>query len=150
MKTLKLASLALFASACTLLATPPPTSPPVVSRVGLSLAKDETPAERTAETLALQMDQELARRVRFRQQAWVAFWANPSATATPQAILSALGTKAVKMLTVSAADAAWFTGLAQSLGQPVSTLIDPKYLAPKAGWTITPHQDGTATAVGVE
>lgn len=102
-----------------------------------------TPAEQAAVSLTRGMDMELARRKMYRMQNWRLVWENPKAT--PQAILNALGTDAVKVLTASTVDAGWFTSLATALGVPVSTFIDPKYLTVKAGWDVTPNQDGSVT-----
>lgn len=104
-----------------------------------------TVAEQTASQLKNTMDMEIRRRVMFRKQAWSSVWEN--SRATPQEIMTALGTNAVKVLAASTVDAGWFTALATTTGKPVSDFIDPKYLAIKAGWTVTPNQNGSVTVV---
>ncbi len=107
-----------------------------------------TPAENIANNLTRNMEMSLRQRIMFRQQSWRSVWENT--LATPDEILAALGTNAVKVLTASTIDAEWFVSLAAAMGISVNTIIDPKFLAIKAGWTLTPNNDGTVTAEFVE
>lgn len=111
---------------------------------GLFAQATITPAAQVASRLTSGMDMELRRRVMFRIQGWQSVWENPKCT--PTEVLAALGTDAVKVLTASSVDSTWFTNLATATGKPIADFIDPKYLSAKAGWTVSPHQDGSATA----
>lgn len=102
-----------------------------------------TIASQISEQLTASMDMEIKRRNMFRTQGWKNVWENPRAT--PQEIMAALGQNAVKVLTASTVDAGWFTALASATGKPVSDFINPKYLAVKEGWVITPNVDGSVT-----
>lgn len=102
----------------------------------------ETPAsQRAAANIVQMINSEIAHRVGVHQAVFDLLWSNPKAT--PDAILTKLGTKAALVFQFSRANLEHIAACAAIVGKQPTDFIDPKYLSSPRQLVF--HADGTVT-----
>lgn len=96
-----------------------------------------------AESIIEAINGEIKHRVSVHQIAWETLWQNTRPGATPEAILSQLGTKAALVFQFSRENLEHITRCAALVGKQPTDFIDAKYLA--TPHELTFHSDGTVT-----
>ena len=108
-----------------------PTAPTVPPSAAVQIAKSEID----------RLNAMLSSRVADHRERYLAFWENPSAT--PDEILAALGSDALKYLNAASESAGHLSRLAALAGLTLGEILPPEYYTPRRAFVFAP--DGSIT-----
>ena len=108
-----------------------PTAPTALPSAAVQIAKSEID----------RLNAMLGARIADHRERYLAFWENPSAT--PDEILSALGSDALKYLNAASESVGHLARLAALAGLTLGEILPPEYYVPRRAFIFAP--DGTIT-----